>query len=211
LVNIEPQAAENDFLSASGGVDDSSWVLSLSDLMSLLLVFFLVWTTVKIGHLEKKKEEASEGLVQAPVMHIKDMSRLKGSLFKFSPRLSASDSGVILVLDQAITFGPGSARLSRDGQKMIAKIASILKGSTRFRLRIVGHGKSPESSSGSKEDISISLARASAVAKEFIYQGIDPGYIFVQGLGSIEADSNSEREQVDGLNRRVELIIEPAP
>ncbi len=196
---------EDLFSSPSSG-DDSSWVLSLSDLMSLLLIFFLVWTTIKINHLQKNVPEQA---ATPPVMHLKDLKRLKGTLFKFSPT-TTTGGGVMLVLHQEIAFEPGANRLSGDGQRMIAKIASALKGSSHYRLRIVGHSSSSNSSERYGSDIELSLARASVVANEFIAQGIDPERVLVQGLGRLEPGYASDKEQIKGLNRRVELIIEPA-
>ena len=40
--------------------EDTGWLMSMSDLMSLLLVFFLVWTAVNVPALEKKKRSYKE-------------------------------------------------------------------------------------------------------------------------------------------------------
>ncbi len=188
--------------------DDSSWVLSLSDLMSLLLIFFLVWTTIKIANL---KGDASSATLQPNVarMHIKDMSKIRGMLFEFSPR-QVRKGGVMIVLDQDVTFASGSDRLSPDGRKMLSRIASVLKGSTHYRIRVLGHCDSvPVNGTGRfHSNTELSLARAAAVADVLIDRGIDPERVWIQGLGDlypiVQNGGTSAR-----FNRRVELIIEP--
>jgi len=189
-------------------VDESLWVLSLSDLMSLLLIFFLVWTTFKIVRLEKEVNSSSRQPVRAQ-MHLKDMSRIKGMLFDFSPR-EVKKGAIMIVLDQGVTFSRGSDRISQDGRKMISRIARALRGSSHYRLKVLGHSDFLTEKDGGRfgSNMALSLSRAAAVASELISQGLDPEKIWVQGLG----DLYSKRGQGSistGINRRVELIIEP--
>jgi hypothetical protein len=42
-------------LEFDNGEEDNGWLISMSDLMSLLLVFFLVWTAVNMSEMQKQK------------------------------------------------------------------------------------------------------------------------------------------------------------
>ncbi len=189
--------------------DDSLWVLSLSDLMSLLLIFFLVWTTIKITRLEKEVTSSPRQPVRTQ-MHLKDMSRIKGMLFDFSP-LEVKKGAIMIVLDQEVTFSKGSDGISPDGMKMISRIARVLKDSTHYRLKVLGHSDSLTEKEGGRfaSNMALSLSRAAAVAGEFISQDLDPEKIWVQGLGDLYP-KKIQGSAPDGVNRRVELIIEPS-
>ncbi len=190
--------------------DDSSWVLSLSDLMSLLLIFFLVWTTIKITHLEKRLHDSGPKL-NISRMHIHDMDKLKGMLFELSPT-ETSSGRVMIVLNEEVTFPSGSSAISEDGRKVILRIANVLKSCTHFKVKIVGHSNgqalSKKVHSGSNVDLSIS--RAAAVAKELIKDGMDPEKVWIQGLGDLYPQTENMAQNSKKFNRRVELLIEPA-
>ena len=190
--------------------DDSLWVLSLSDLMSLLLIFFLVWTTIKITRLEKEVASSPRQPVRAQ-MQLKDMSRIKGMLFEFSPR-EVKKGAIMIVLDQDVTFSRGSDGISPDGRKMISRIARVLKGSSHYRLKVLGHSDSLTEKEGGRfaSNMALSLSRAAAVASELISQGLDPEKIWVQGLGDLYP-KKIQGSAPDGINRTVELIVEPSP
>ncbi len=188
--------------------DESLWVLSLSDLMSLLLIFFLVWTTIKITRLEKEVISSPRQPVRAQ-MHLKDMSRIKGMLFEFSP-LEVKKGSIMIVLDQEVTFSRGTDGISPDGRKMISRIARVLKGSSHYRLKVLGHSDSLAEKEGGRHrsNMALSLSRAAAVASELISQGLDPEKIWIQGLGDLYP-KKIQGSTPYGINRRVELIIEP--
>lgn len=204
-LKLYPLKSESPFDEAVA--DDSSWVLSLSDLMSLLLIFFLVWTTIKIVQLKK---EVNVRQPATPHMHLKNMSKIKGMLFEFSP-VEVKRGGIMIVLDQEVTFSQGSDRLSSDGKKIISRIARVLKGSTHYRLKVLGHTDSvPVDKSGRfRSNVELSLARATAVANELIAQGMDPERIWIQGLGDMYPRKLNGKTQ-KGFNRRVELLLEPS-
>ena len=187
--------------------DDSYWVLSLSDLMSLLLIFFLVWTTIKMAQLKK---EVNVKQPATPHMHLENMSKIKGMLFEFSP-VEVKKGGIMIVLDQEVTFSNGSDSISPDGRKMISRIARVLRGSSHYRMKVLGHtDSSPVHKSGRfRSNFELSLARATAVANELIAQGMDPERIWIQGLGDMYPKKANGQIQ-KGCNRRVELILEPS-
>ncbi len=188
--------------------DDSSWVISLSDLMSLLLIFFLVWTTIKIHRLQEQVRLVNSS--QQNQIHLKDIPHLKGMLFHFKP-IETTDGRVLMVLNNEITFTPGSNKLSEDGKRMLGSIAKVLKASQHYRLKVLGHSDKTSLSPDSRysSNMELSFQRAVAVANELVNQGMAPEKIWVQGLGDLYPLKDSGALLDNRFNRRVELIIEP--
>ncbi len=188
--------------------DNSSWIISLSDLMSLLLIFFLVWTTVKIHRLQEQVD-GQDGTSHKEA-HLRDISHLKGMLFHFNP-VETTDGSVLMVLDNEITFDSGSNRLSSDGKKMLYSIAKVLKDSSHYRLKVLGHSDKTTVSPKSRysSNMELSFQRAVAVANELVDQGVAPEKVWVQGLGDLYPLKDNGVLANNKFNRRVELIIEP--
>ena len=183
--------------------DNSSWVLSLSDLMSLLLIFFLVWTTIKLTEIKEEKQTV-------PKVSIKERaSKIKGLLMDFSP-VEYSDN-VMIMLDGQILFDSGSNSLSEEGRLLLYRLSRILKKNKRFNLRVIGHCDNLPLKKDSiwSSNLELSLARGSSVAAFLISTGIPANRIFVQGEGELYPTTKNSDETHRAFNRRVELIIEP--
>jgi len=107
----------------AGRPDDSTWIVSLSDLMSLLLIFFLVWNAVKISSMRLPAEypEAQEMLFRQDP----ELTGLRDSLLEFSP-VTTDKGNVIIVLQDGITFSSGTALLSDKVRKTIQRIKTDL-------------------------------------------------------------------------------------
>ncbi len=186
----------------TGHQESATWVLSLSDLMSLLLIFFLVWTTLKFN--EQAKNDSPRGDMT------KVSQRIKGMMMEFSP-LSLDSGNIMVVLQDEILFSSGSFKISEDGKMVLHKIASILKNGDNFRLRIIGHCDNVPIVKGKRfnSNYELSLVRASQVASQLILDGIDPRKILVQGFGELYPAESNKIIKKRRFNRRVELIIEP--
>ncbi len=192
--------------------DDDSWVLSLSDLMSLLLIFFLVWTTLKIAEFKKQGDMPSSITNQMSFSHPPNtLDGLKDTLLEFSPADTA-EGNIVIVLEEDLTFDSGSSKLSPKGLKVLGRIAQKLKTGTHYRLRVLGHTDSqPVSSHGPwHSNFELSLHRAASVASQLINLGIPPGRITCQGYGDLYPARDSENLKNRRFNRRVELVIEPS-
>ena len=182
--------------------ENSDWLISLSDLMSLLLIFFLVWTTVKFN------EQSGNSTPRRPGTGVSQ--RIRGMMMEFSP-LSTDSGNIMVVLEDEILFSSGSFEISEDGKMTLHKIASILKKGGDFRLRIIGHCDNVPVARGKRfnSNYELSLARASRVASQLIFNGIDPRKILVQGFGELYPAGSNNILKKRAFNRRVELIIEP--
>jgi len=190
---------------------DDTWVLSLSDLMSLLLIFFLVWTTLKMAHLKREEATPSTTPQMSFASNEKQFEGLKDTLLEFSP-VETPNGSIMIVLAQDISFDPSSTSLSPQGIDIIKRIAKKLKGGTHYRIRVLGHTDDlPVAAKGKwASNFDLSLHRAAAVASQLITDGIPAGRIICQGFGALYPARSMEHQSQRRFNRRVELIIEPA-
>ncbi len=206
LIQRLPQPFQENILTDQ---HDDAWVLSLSDLMSLLLIFFLVWTTVKIANLKKHQASSEAGVQMAFSPRPNSLEGLKDTLMEFSP-VTTSDGNVVIVLEEDLSFDSASAKLSPTGKRIIKRIAQKLKTGSHYRIRVLGHSDNMPIPSNSKweDNFELSLYRAAAVASQLISDGIPPGRVTCQGFGAmypLQKNDDSRRH----FNRRVELVIEP--
>jgi len=191
--------------------EDSSWMLSLSDLMSLLLIFFLVWTTLNIADQKNKGSVPEVSQSQMNFSAAQDpLNGLKDSLLEFSPETTA-DGNIVIVLTEDLSFDSNSAVLTLNAEKILKRIASKLKTGNHYRLRILGHTDNQPVGSGGPwtSNFDLSYHRAAAVATSLISFGISPGRITCQAFGDLYPAQDNKNPEKRRFNRRVEIVIEP--
>lgn len=184
-----------------------SWVLSLSDLMTLMLIFFLIWTTLKMTSL-KTLPDIKNPVETAGLEPIKELE----SIFMEMAPVERRRGNLIIVLQEELTFPSDSAELTQQGRGIVKRIASILKHETGYELDILGHtDTTPVSPAGRwRSNIELSLARAASVLNALAEAGISPARMKAQGLGALFPISREGGELIPDNSRRVELILRPA-
>ena len=184
-----------------------SWVLSLSDLMTLMLIFFLIWTTLKMTSLKTPPNIINP----VETAGLKPIKGLESMLMEMAP-VKKRKGKLIIVLQEDLTFPQGEAGLTGQGQSIVTRIASILKHETGYELDILGHTDSSPVSPGSRwrSNTELSLARAAAVFNALAEAGISPARMKAQGLGALFPIRHEAGDIIHASSRRVELVIKPA-
>jgi outer membrane protein OmpA-like peptidoglycan-associated protein len=102
-----------------------------------------------------------------------------------------------------ILFDTGKAELKADGVAAVQQIAGLMKAAPDWQLSIEGHtdnvGQAPDNQK-------LSQARAEAVMKAVVAQGIDAKRLSAVGLGQTKPVADNGSEQGRAKNRRVELV-----
>ncbi len=183
---------------------EESWLITLSDLMSMLLIIFLIWTTIQIssGGLKAHKSQKNQS----------ELEKLKALLLEYHP--STTSSGLITVLlQQELYFPSGSERLKDQGKKTLAKIAPILASLKGYEIKIIGHtDKVPMSSKARwKSNLDLSMARATSVWRFLVENGVPSEMLSLKGLGPAYASGGTGKNDAPPLvcDRRVELVLMP--
>lgn len=184
-----------------------SWVLSLSDLMTLMLIFFLIWTSLKMT----RRNASADIKTSVNITELKPMRDLEGIMLEMAPVIRRQGN-LMIVLQEDLGFSSGSAVLSDTGRSIVTRIASILKHQTGYELDILGHTDSTPVDPGGKwkSNTELSLARAAAVFNVLVESGISPVRMKVQGLGALFPIQAKSGDIIRSDSRRVEIIIKPA-
>ncbi|MES2719032.1 MAG: OmpA family protein [Pseudomonadota bacterium] len=107
-------------------------------------------------------------------------------------------------------FASGSAELQAPMQRTLDTVAGqfnspLLRG---WQLLVVGHADDRGSDT---ENDTMSLARASNVARHLVARGTDPQRVRSEGRGEREPLATNDRRYGRELNRRVELFLHLGP
>jgi flagellar motor protein MotB len=194
-----------------GEAGEESWIVSLSDLMTLLLIFFLVWATFEI---KANSENGSQAHKTAALFTNKE-ALVKG-LEALAPVVRQAD-GLVLILSEKECFtdldgrrtDPARGRLSQKGLVTLSRLAGVLKGENGYEILITGHmDRQPlmPNALQALSNIELSMGRAGAVLGALASFGIDPHTMRIQALGAMEPVEGTERD-ISPDNNRVEIEI----
>jgi chemotaxis protein MotB len=200
---------------------DSVWLLTLSDLLTLLLVFFVFFLTMRTAetHRETKKQTAD---MAVPISQGQFPDRVSGD----SPRnqttsavreLNATDGisvpaaqgEIIITLKERVTFRPGEAEVLPSSEPVLKTISQVIERMPSCSVEIDGHtDNAPISTRLYPSNWELSVARATAVLKHFINRhGIDPSRLSVKGNADLRPLVPNDSPEHRAENRRVEIRL----
>lgn len=115
-------------------------------------------------------------------------------------------------LVDTIMFKSGSAKVTKEGRKILDRIAPILKEAKDKEINIVGHcDKLPPGKELSKIYFSnweLSTARATAIAHILQWgYGIDPGRIVAMGVAHYRPIYTDSKKKISPRNRAIEIFL----
>lgn len=200
---------------------DSIWLLTLSDLLTLLLVFFVFFLTVRTAETHKEMQKRTAGIELPPKQgHLVSPPRddtSKDETASALRRLNSMDGisvrdaqgEVIITLKERLTFRPGEAEVLPSSMPVIETISRIIEGSPSLSVEIDGHtDDTPISTRLYPSNWELSAARATAVLKRFINTyGIDPSRLSVKGNADLRPLVPNDTPEHRAENRRVEIRL----
>ncbi len=109
----------------------------------------------------------------------------------------------IISLD-GVTFKTGSNKLTGGSLKTLDSAAQKLKANPNTKIIVAGH---TDSRGDTLKNLKLSQARAEAVLKHLITQGVGANQLVAKGYGDTEAVASNDTSEGRAKNRRVELRI----
>lgn len=218
--------------------EDSGWQLTLADMMTLILCFFVI--IVSIAKVDPTRYEAMSDVLAeamkgkaAPSRRTAEKARtqvdskaknlfeLQLELAKLIGReskavnLKLRPDAVAINLQGGVFFKLGSADLTTEALHILDKLARPLN-EAHYKLTIEGHSDNlPIRSSQFPSNWELSSARASSVARYLIAQGFPKDAIRVLGLADTQPLAPNTDKAGNSIpdnqakNRRVVILVRP--
>ena len=203
--------------------DDNNWLISLSDVLSLLLVFFIIFMVIT-----KKSESSREDqsvVEQSPVLRAgepvmsdhKVGTQIHDDLAYHMHNLDlgegtsivATDREFIITIKDRITFSPGEAEILDSFEPVLDNVAAIIRKHPTLGVDIIGHTDNvPIHTSRFPSNWELSVARATSVLKYFIHHHfVDPSRLSVKGNADQKPVAPNNTPEERAQNRRVEIRL----
>ncbi len=116
---------------------------------------------------------------------------------------------LVLVLPNDVLFDEGKTALKPDGVAALAEIAATLKTVKDRQFQVVGHTDSaPIKTKEFPSNWELSSARALAVVKLLVEQGVGPSMLAATGRGEWEPMASNLSPVTRAKNRRIEIVLE---
>jgi chemotaxis protein MotB len=120
---------------------------------------------------------------------------------------------VVLQLHNDVLFDTGEADVKPLGKQALAEIATALRNVGGKRFQVAGHTDSapitPATRKKYPSNWELSTARAIAVVKLLIADGVDPGVLSAAGFGSYDPVASNGSPEGQAKNRRIEIMLVP--
>lgn len=121
--------------------------------------------------------------------------------------LETSERWLALNLPNSLLFGSGDAEPHYDAFEVIAKVAGVLKDRDNA-IKVEGFtDNQPIKTQRFPSNWELSTARASAVARMLVMEGVDPARLVAAGYGQYQPVARNDTEKGRRKNRRVVLLI----
>ena len=214
------------------------WLVTLSDLLMLLMIFFVVLFGMALQR-EKKVQQPLQASA-AP----QTASKENGTLSHASviPDLSSKNTNVsasletdlvaalnrekgqqdvmieriadlvILTFPERIVFDPGQAQLKPSAQTTLDKVASFINERPYLVVEVQGHtDDTPINNTRYPSNWELSVDRAMQVSRALIGLGVNPTQISVKGFGEYRPHVSNDSDANRLTNRRVEIQFSVPP
>ena len=180
------------------------WVISYSDFMTILMIFFLVlfahrvwakkvfWEDQRVVQL-RAAQEAQKGMVQR-------LTRLAS--------VEVAAQRIDIHLPDALLFESGHADLKESAKDLLSQISPELAS---FKGEVVVEGHTDDLPVGSrshfKSNWELSVARAFSVIQALTKNGVDPQHLSARGYGQYRPRAPNDSPEHRAENRRIEIIL----
>lgn len=206
--------------------EDQEWLLTYSDMITLLLAFFAVLIAVSYVDLNLW-EQMKQGLrseinkqenVQTPLAEVKkDLDeKLAEEREAELVDIILDREGIKLFFNSSSFYNSGEANLLPTGQQIIDKVTQAMNdlGYYKFKVDVEGHSDNvPINTPVYPSNWELSVARASGVVKYFIQEGIEPerikasGYADTKPIAPHVDEAGNDIVENRALNRRIVIRI----
>lgn len=133
---------------------------------------------------------------------------LKSENLTASVKTSIDERGLVISLNNAIFFDPGSAELRKDTENTLLEIGNTISVMNNY-IRVEGHTDNvPMNSTTYRSNWDLSAARAANVVRLLTSQTkIPPERMIAVGYGEYRPVADNSTEEGRAQNRRIDIIV----
>jgi chemotaxis protein MotB len=184
------------------------WVISYSDFMTILMIFFLMlfahrvwvkkvfWESQKVAQ-ERAVQETQKGMVQR-------LTRLAS--------VEVQAQRIDIHLPDALLFESGHADLKGSAHDLLQQISPDL-AAFKGEIVVEGHTDNQPLLTHTRyaSNWELSVARAFSVIRNLTDNGVDPEHLSARGYGSYRPRAPNDTPEHRAENRRIEIILMNPP
>ena len=193
-------------------ISSTAWMMTFSDLLTLLLAFFVLRISVSSLDTERlidllKVQPSNATVANSETPGVSLSAELAG-VVQASEEMQVREleNGTLLSLGGA-TFLTGSDELSSEAHEVLGRIVEPLSSGVAD-IQIAGHTDDVPISGGRfPSNWELSAARAISVARVLIEAGIPAKRISVAGYAHTKPVASNESDEGRRENRRVEVFV----
>jgi chemotaxis protein MotB len=210
--------------------DGPTWIVTYSDMATLLLTFFILYYSIASQNLGKFKdailEESDKNL---GLIELIESTKITTALQNFSGFKSdnilndinqfatddnnlgivENNSKIIIRIPGKTLFQPASAVLEKEGWPILAETAAIFKKYPNYKIHIQGHtDDDPVTTEKFPTNWELSATRATSVLRFFVDKGLAPIRLTATGYADTFPLHPNNTAEGRALNRRVEFVLE---
>jgi chemotaxis protein MotB len=206
------------------------WAVTYGDLMSYLMIFFLVLFSIYASGGKKSRTIESQALLAEmqkafggkidPELfeRIKNWKEEESLAFKLKDtpeaqslsefvQIQSGDEFIRLVLPEAISFDSGRAELHAQARPILGALAGLVKEIPND-IVVEGHTDSvPVRSREFANNFFLSASRAHSVMQALIQAGVPAARVSGQGYGESRPAADNGTAEGRAKNRRVEIVL----
>lgn len=198
------------------------WLVSYTDILTLLLILFIAMAAQAIGQSEARAVEqkpAMQKATQAPTKTSSDavapppdrnepLAYTADRLKQHGLDAKLESRGLLISLAQAVLFASGDDRISPSAQPVIGEIAGALRESDN-KVELAGHADSlPIHNRRFSNNWELSAARGLSLLHVLTADyGIDESRLTVSSYGAYRPKETNDTTDGRAENRRVEILI----
>jgi chemotaxis protein MotB len=179
---------------------------------------------VEVFSLQKHMDELSQEKAQAIAEKEKSIAEVKQTydsmvgamqeeVEKGEVTITQLKDKLTLSMVEAILFDSGSSKVKKDGEKVLDRVAEILKKVTDKQIRIEGYTDNVPIRGALSEKFptnwELSTARATNVVRYLQRDGIDPQFLGACGYSEYRPIASNRTEEGKAKNRRIEVVLTP--
>ncbi len=153
----------------------------------------------------------AEALAKKRIDTFRDMlGKFRAMIESGKIKIRIADNKMLVEMASAILFPSGKAKLSEEGKEALTEVAGILATIEDRNFQVAGHTDNvPIRNRRFKDNWDLSTARAVAVVRHLVENGMPRDNLSAAGYADIQPVASNEIEEGRAKNRRIEIVLVP--